>query len=136
VIDPVLADCQVDLFTIGAEIATLPGQEGKLARHMALIGAEASVALERAIDAAEEGLPTLTAFVLPGGSKAAAELHYARCVVRRAERLLVELATAEPIRRELIVYVNRLSDLLFTLARKANQLLGVDDVPWVPKKSR
>ncbi len=132
VIDPVLASCQVDLFTIGAEIATLPGQEAKLARHMALLPEGASERLERAIDEAEKDLPPLTAFVLPAGSRAAAELHYARCVARRAERLLVALAPEEPVRREVIVWVNRLSDLLFTLARQANRLLQVADVPWTP----
>lgn len=132
-IDPVLAACQVDLFTLGAEIATLPGHEEKLTRHMKLLSDAAGGRLERAIDAAEVGLAPLTSFVLPGGSRAAAELHVARCVTRRAERLLVELAAEEPVRREIIVYVNRLGDLLFTLARKANHLVGVDDVPWAPE---
>lgn len=132
-IDPVLARCQVDLFTLGAEIATLPGHEEKLMRHMKLLPEGASARLEHAIDVAEEGLPALTSFVLPGGTRAAAELHVARCVSRRAERLLVALAAEEPVRREVIVYVNRLSDLLFTLARRANFCLGVDDVPWTPE---
>ncbi len=131
-IDPVLAACQVDLFTLGAEIATLPGQEEKLTRHMRLLPEGAHERLERAIDAAEEGLAPLTTFILPGGTRAAAELHVARCVARRAERLLVALASEEPVRREPIVYVNRLSDLLFTLARRANLYLDVADVPWLP----
>src|SRR5690606_9925201 len=87
--------------------------------------------LERAIDAAEAELAPLTSFVLPGGSPGAAHLHVARTVCRRAERALVALAADEEVRPELIRYVNRMSDLLFVLARLANHRAGVADVPWV-----
>jgi cob(I)alamin adenosyltransferase len=135
-IDLVLAQVQAELFVVGAELACAPGQEDKLSAHMSLVDAAAAERLERAIDEAEVGLPALTSFVLPGGSPAGADLHVARCVVRRAERLLVAISEpkgandAEAVRREVVVYLNRLSDLLFTLARRANHLLGVADVPW------
>jgi cob(I)alamin adenosyltransferase len=128
-IDAVLAPIQEDLFTLGAELATVPGKERDL--KMTLISAEDGARLEREIDNAEEGLPPLKTFVLPGGTPAAADLHLARCIARRAERLLVTLADAEPVRNECIIYLNRLSDLLFTLARRANHLAGVADVPWI-----
>jgi cob(I)alamin adenosyltransferase len=88
--------------------------------------------LESAIDCYEAGLEPLREFILPGGSPAAAQLHVARCICRRAERRLVQLASAEPIRGELIRYLNRLSDLLFVAARAVNQSAGVPDVKWRP----
>ena len=132
-IDAVLAPIQSELFTLGAELATPADKDAKLALKMAVIGDEDCARLERAIDAAEEGLAPLKSFVLPGGTAAAAELHVARCVVRRAERLVVALAAEETVRRPLVVYLNRLSDLLFTLARRANHLAGEADVPWIPR---
>lgn len=128
-IDAGLARIQAELFTLGAELATVPGKEKQL--KMTLLSNEEGTRLEREIDAAEDGLPPLKFFVLPGGTAAAADLHLARCVARRAERLLVNLAETEPVRNECIVYLNRLSDLLFTLARRANHLAGVEDVPWI-----
>lgn len=130
-LDALLARIQSDLFTLGAELATVPGKEAAL--KMALLDASDAERLERAIDEAEQGLAPLKSFVLPGGTQAAADLHVARCVARRAERLLVALAEQEPVRRECVVYLNRLSDLLFTLARRANHLAGVEDVPWRPR---
>ena len=130
-LDAVLARVQSDLFTLGAELATLPGKEDAL--KMALLSEEDGTRLERAIDEAEEGLPPLRSFVLPGGTTGSADLHLARCVTRRAERLLVNLASEEPVRPACIVYLNRLSDLLFTLARRDNHLAGVPDVPWTPR---
>jgi len=131
--EAVLAEVQGDLFTIGAELGCTPGTEPKL--KMALIDEAAAKKLERAIDTADEGLAPLKAFVLPGGSVAAAALHMARCVVRRAERCVVAARSEAPIRQEIIVYLNRLSDLLFTLARRANHLAGVADVPWHAPKT-
>ncbi len=132
-IDKGLARIQAELFTLGAELATVSGKEWQL--KMTLLSAEEGKRLEREIDAAEEGLPALKSFVLPGGTPGAADLHLARCVARRAERLLVNLAENEPVRNECIVYLNRLSDLLFTLARRANHLAGVEDVPWIGRGS-
>ena len=91
--------------------------------------------LEGEIDAVNAGLAPLTSFVLPGGSALAAHLHLARAVVRRAERLTVELAARETVNPEAVKYVNRLSDLLFVLARQANRD-GAGDVLWRPGGER
>lgn len=130
-IDAELARVQADLFTLGAELATVAGKEANL--KMALLEAADAERLERAIDEAEAGMPALTSFVLPGGSAGAAALHVARTVVRRAERRVLEAGEGEPVRRELVVYLNRLSDLLFVLARRQNHDAGVADVPWRPR---
>ncbi len=91
--------------------------------------------VEAAIDHFDAELGPLRAFVLPGGAAAAAQLHLARCICRRSERRLVELAAAEQIRGELVRYLNRLSDLLFVLARVVNKANRLPDVIWeqVPK---
>jgi cob(I)alamin adenosyltransferase len=130
-LDATLARVQVDLFTLGAELATAPGKEKNIG--IALLGDDDVARLEGAIDASESALEPLKTFVLPGGTPAAADLHVARTVCRRAEREVVALAAAEPVRELLTVYLNRLSDLLFSLARQANHLAGVADVPWTPR---
>lgn len=129
-IDGVLSQVQVDLFTLGAELATVPGKEDNLA--MPLVGDDDAARLERAIDDGEKGLPALKNFVLPGGTPQAASLHLARTICRRAERAVLAIDDTQP-RRELVIYLNRLSDLLFVLARKANAVAGVEDVPWAPR---
>lgn len=126
--EEILAKVQVDLFTLGAELACVPGKEDRL--KMTLIAAEDAQRLEKAIDAAEEGLPAMKYFVLPGGTPQAAALHVARCTCRRAERAVLSIDPAP--RTELVIYLNRLSDLLFMLARRANHVAGVEDVPWKP----
>lgn len=126
--DEVLGRVQEDLFALGAELACVPGKEEKL--PMARLEATDSERLERAIDAAEEGLPALTNFILPGGSSQAAALHHARTVCRRAERGIIALGG---VRSELVIYLNRLSDLLFVLARRENHERKVTDVPWAPR---
>ena len=123
--DEVLAEVQVDLFTLGAELATVPGKEAKLS--MKLLAPEDAARLERAIDESEALLPPLKNFVLPGGSPQAAALHLARCISRRAERAVLAL---DDVRPDVVIYLNRLSDLLFSLARRANLEAGVEDVPW------
>ncbi len=128
--DRVLARVQEDLFTLGAELACVPGKEVKLA--MGLIGEPDIERIEQAIDEADAACPPLRSFVLPGGSPQAAALHVARTVCRRAERALLSLDDA-PARSALVVYLNRLSDLLFALSRRANGLAGVPDVPWNPR---
>jgi cob(I)alamin adenosyltransferase len=127
--EAILARAQVDLFTLGAELACVPGKEAKL--NMPLLSAEDAERLEQAIDHAEAFVPPLKYFVLPGGSAQAAALHLARTVCRRAERAVLALDDGEP-RAELVIYLNRLSDLLFVLARRANVEAKVEDVPWVP----
>ncbi len=130
-IDAVLSLVQEDLFTLGAELACVPGRESKL--NMQLLGDGDVLRLEGAIDEADAGCPPLKTFVLPGGTAQAAALHLARTVCRRAERATLAIDDG-PVRPELVVYLNRLSDLLFALARRANQLAAVDDVPWKPRE--
>jgi len=127
-IDLELATIQSELFDLGAELATVPEKREKLT--LPTIEAEDTARLESAIDALDASLEPLTTFVLPGGTKGAAALHLSRTIARRAERVVVELASTEPVRDELVRYVNRLSDLLFTMARSANAQAGVADVPW------
>ncbi|HQP35982.1 MAG TPA: cob(I)yrinic acid a,c-diamide adenosyltransferase [Polyangiaceae bacterium] len=123
-----LEQIQADLFVIGAELACPSGAEERLG--LELVDKDAAEQLERWIDTAEEGLAPLRSFILPGGTRAAASLHVARTVARRAERAVLRASRHAPIRGELIVYLNRLSDLLFTLARRANHLGSVPDTPW------
>jgi cob(I)alamin adenosyltransferase len=130
-VDAVLAAVQADLFVVGAELACVPGAESRLG--MTLIAQADIERLEHAIDRAEQGLAALKSFVLPGGTTGAALLHHARTVCRRAERRAVALHAASPLRPEILVYLNRLSDLLFTLARRSNHAAGVPDVPWKPR---
>jgi cob(I)alamin adenosyltransferase len=125
-LDELLAQIQHRLFDLGAELA-IPPTTG---RDAGTISDTDVTALENAIDSQEAHLPPLRAFILPGGSPAAAQLHLARCVCRRAERRLVELAIAEPVRGEILRYINRLGDLLFVLARAVNQSNRVPDVTW------
>ena len=117
---------QAWLFDLGAELAAPPG--GKF--DAASIDEGHIAWLERAIDAHMGALPPLTAFILPGGSPAAAALHVARAVCRRAERALLDLAQTEPVRESARTFVNRLSDYLFAAARKANADARVPDVEW------
>ncbi len=127
-IDALLEGIQSELFSLGAELAT----PNPAAHGTSLIGAEQITRLERAIDEHEALLEPLKQFILPGGTPAASQLHLARTVCRRAERRLVTLVheSSEPISPQLVVYLNRLSDLLFVLARSVNRTAGVADVPW------
>ncbi len=118
---------QNDLFTLGADLAT-PEEGAEVPR----VPAAWVERLEGWIDRAQERVPPLRSFVLPGGAPAAAALHLARTVCRRAERRVVALARTEPVNPELIRYLNRLSDLLFVLARQANREAGVPEPPWRP----
>ncbi len=126
--DQLVAQLQDDLFVVGAALAD-PDPNGPF--HAAL-GPERIVNLERAIDLMEAELPPLSHFILPGGSPPSSHLHLARTVCRRAERLIVRLAhqPGEHVRHDLIVYPNRLSDLLFVPARAVNHRAGVSDIPW------
>jgi cob(I)alamin adenosyltransferase len=125
-IDLFLDGVQHQLFNLGAELATpQPAQLG------ANLVSDADVAwLEQLIDRLEQKLEPLKTFILPGGSPAAAHLHWARTVSRRAERLVVTFAAVEPVRGEVLRYLNRLSDALFVAARAANQIANVPDVAW------
>lgn len=128
--DDLLDAVQRDLFAIGAWLAT-PGQDGTApTTDKTFIDAERITALERAIDEADKELEPLRSFVLPTGTPAAAAFHVARTVCRRAERSVVALSRQEPVSDLLLVYLNRLSDLLFTLARRANAREGHSDTLW------
>ena len=127
--DELLALVQNKLFDLGAELAT----PDPASRGTQLLGEQDIRRLEEAIDQYEARLAPLRQFILPGGSPLASQLHVARCVCRRAERAIVALSHLEPVSSTAIIYINRLSDLLFVLAREANRVAGVDDVPW--KKS-
>jgi cob(I)alamin adenosyltransferase len=135
VLDPILARIQNDLFDLGADLATPKMKEG-----VALRIVEAQVArLETEIDRLNADLQPLTSFILPGGSRAAAALHLARTVCRRAERRAVAFADAAGAAAAphgpALRYLNRLSDLLFVASRQANAG-GADDVLWVPAANR
>ena len=125
---------QGDLFVLGAELAKNPDKPLNLG--IALLGEDDVERLERYIDELDRELQPLKTFILPGGSCAASFLHLARTTCRRAERSVVELAQAESVREELVRYLNRLSDLLFTLARAQNAHAGVHDVPWVGRQPK
>ena len=127
-LDELVGRIQSELFSLGAELAT----PNPSAQGTALVGPAHSAALEHAIDRYQIGLAPLKQFILPAGTRAAALLHLARTVCRRAERRLVSLrsASAEPVSGELVIFLNRLSDLLFVLAREVNRRADVPDVPW------
>jgi cob(I)alamin adenosyltransferase len=129
-VERVLAEVQADLFVLGAELACVAGKEDKL--RMRLLAATDIARLEQAIDASETTLAPLTSFVLPGGTPAAAALHHARTVCRRAERRVLAAGRQSPVRADVLIYLNRLSDLLFVLARRANREAGIADQPWQP----
>jgi cob(I)alamin adenosyltransferase len=127
-VDALLGKIQHHLFDLGAELAT----PDAAAQGMAMISDAHIQTLEAAIDRHEATLPPLTVFILPGGTRAAADLHLARTICRRAERRVVTLTGTEhgEISASLVVYLNRLSDLLFVLARAANAAAGRADVSW------
>lgn len=126
-----LQSIQHDLFSIGAELATPAPKPGRQRPDTPGLSEGRTAELEGWIDEAEKGLPILTAFVLPGGVRAAAALHLARTVCRRAERSVVKLSETEAVDPSLVEYLNRLSDLLFVLARGENHREGAGDVEWV-----
>jgi cob(I)alamin adenosyltransferase len=129
-----LQSIQNDLFDLGADLAT-PGEDFTPGEMTLRIVPDQVSRIEAAIDAANAPLEPLHSFILPGGSPAAAALHLARAVARRAERSAVAAAETVPLNPEALKYLNRLSDLLFVLSRAANQSAG-GDVLWVPGASR
>jgi cob(I)alamin adenosyltransferase len=125
----IITTLQNELFIVGSDLASPAGKES---RNFAIprIGPEMPVRLESLIDRIESGLPQLKNFILPGGIKGAALLHQARTVCRRAEREVVALSQTESINEQIKVYLNRLSDLLFVLARFENFSSNQPDVEW------
>jgi cob(I)alamin adenosyltransferase len=126
-----LVRVQHELFNLGSLLATLPEDVG--ARQPRITAAEVA-ALEAEMDACQEHLAPLRSFVLPGGCRLNADLHVARTVCRRAERLLVHLAANHPVDPEAVKYLNRLSDAFFVWSRWASLLLGAPEVLWEPNR--
>jgi cob(I)alamin adenosyltransferase len=129
-----LADIQNDLFDVGADLCRPQASDETPGQHLR-VGSHQVESLEKAIDRLNAGLPPLTSFVLPGGQAAAAWCHLARTVCRRAEREVITLAHDAPINPQVIIYLNRLSDLLFVMARVYNGN-GQHDRLWVPGKTQ
>ena len=125
-----LQNIQRQLFTIGAELSTLKPEALAKSLTGSPTGEGEVTTLERAIDGWEERLEPLKNFILPGGSPKAAALHMARTICRRAERAVVTLARGEPVSPAILMYLNRLSDLLFMLARAANAQAGRPELQW------
>jgi cob(I)alamin adenosyltransferase len=129
----ILEKIQSELFNVGADLATPLNQPKVEARKpIPRILPEQAKRLEEIIDQSETELKPLTRFILPGGISGAAFLHFARTVCRRAERCVVTLAQVHEINKEVIVYLNRLSDLLFVLARLTNQRANQAETTWEP----
>lgn len=127
-LDTMLGRIQHELFVVGADLATPDDSKARVPR----IGPEHVAALEADIDAMETDLAPLRQFILPGGTACAAALHAARTVCRRAERETVAAMGIEEMDARVMVYLNRLSDLLFVAARWANHVQGAPDIPWTP----
>ncbi len=131
--DEMLDRIQNDLFDLGADLCT--PEDGRRAARALRITAPQVERLEHEIDAMNASLRPLDSFILPGGTPAAAYLHLARTITRRAERLVSELAAGEPVNPEALKYLNRLSDHLFVLGRRVNDN-GARDVLWRPGANR
>lgn len=141
-IDPhykkVLADIQHKLFTVGAILATDPEKatlkSGKERLNIPKISDEDISSLEHEMDQMDAALPLMTHFILPGGHTTVSYCHIARTVCRRAERLTSYLHENEPVEKHVLMYLNRLSDYLFVLARKLSFDLQAEEVKWIPEK--
>ncbi|MDC0177263.1 cob(I)yrinic acid a,c-diamide adenosyltransferase [Polaribacter sp.] len=133
-----LLKIQNELFILGSMLATPPEKEtlknGKERLNIPKINESAILFLENEIDTMDATLPQMTHFILPGGHQTVSFCHVARCVCRRAERLSVALNDQETINTDIIKYLNRLSDYLFTLARKLSNDLSVEEIKWIPEK--
>lgn len=136
--DPEIRDglqgLQHDLFVIGAILATPPSSDHRPSPSIPALSTRRVERMEGWIDSAEGELAPLREFILPGGTPGASALHHARTVCRRAEREVVALGHDEPLESEVVRFLNRLSDLLFTLARLENARAGVPDVTWVKEE--
>lgn len=126
-LDDLLAELQKDLFVVGADLASTGDHQQ---RNVPRITAEKITSMEQTIDKFEAELSPLKAFILPGGGVAGSLLHNARTVARRAERRVVTLSKAEAINERMVPYMNRLSDLLFVMARVANHRENKGDIEW------
>lgn len=132
-----LREVQEDLFVLGSRLATADPERMESRGSIPGLEPERIAALERWIDTLDEELEPLDAFIVPGGAPVGAQLHIARTVCRRAERAIVSLVSEQPdLELVLLPYVNRLSDLLFTLARAANARAGRPEDRWLPMRER
>lgn len=127
----ILLEIQNNLFVIGAQLAS---DSQKSSAHLPRISELFVQHLETEIDIIEQNLPQLTSFILPRGSQTISYCHIARCVCRRAERLVVQLSEEYPIDNLIIKYLNRLSDFLFVLARNIAQMENIEECKWTPNK--
>ncbi|MGQ9523342.1 MAG: cob(I)yrinic acid a,c-diamide adenosyltransferase [Armatimonadota bacterium] len=125
-----IADIQNQLFVLGADLAAPYPDEGP--PSVPRIGTEHVTTLEMVIDAYQSRLPELSTFIIPGGSRCSSCLHLARAVCRRAERSVVALSRTATLNPNLLPFLNRLSDLLFVMARIANSIASIPDTPWKP----
>jgi len=135
----ILLQIQDKLFTVGAVLATDPKKavlkSGKDRLNIPKIDLSDIELLEIEMDKMNESLPVMTHFILPGGHQTVSFCHIARCVCRRAERLAVALNEIEPLDDHILIYLNRLSDYLFVLARKLSHDLQAEEIKWIPKKN-
>lgn len=133
----ILKQIQNNLFTIGSTLATDPKKavlkSGAERLNIEKINEDNIKLLETEIDAMNEDLPELTHFILPGGNAAVSYCHIARTVCRRAERRAVLLSENEPVDKQVLIYLNRLSDYLFVLARKLTKDLNAEETQWIPR---
>lgn len=130
-LSPLLQQVQIDLFVLGSHLAT-PYVEETIPKSLPNLRTDAVVWVENIIDYFEATLPPLKNFILPGGSATGSMLHVARTVCRRAERNVIILSETSYIKPEIIIYLNRLSDGLFVLARAVNQAENQPELPWQP----
>ena len=133
-----LLDIQNQLFVIGSLLATDPellNEESKRKRlGITFLNPEAITYLETEIDVMNNELPPMTHFILPGGHQTVSFCHIARCICRRAERSISKLHIEHPTQPEILIYLNRLSDFIFVLARKLSKELNAEEIKWIPNK--
>ena len=133
-----LLDIQNQLFVIGSLLATDPKllkEESKRKRlGITFLNPEAITCLETEIDVMNNELPAMTHFILPGGHQTVSFCHIARCICRRAERSISKLHIVHPTQPEILIYLNRLSDFIFVLARKLSKELNAEEIKWIPNK--
>lgn len=134
-VDGLVARLQKELFVLGAELATNPKHTRHKGPGVDQVDEASIQAMEDTIDRFETELPPLTSFILPGGGAAGAALHQARVVCRRAERRVITLAHSEPVRAQVVHYLNRLADLLFVTARLVNHRAHQPETKWLPGQS-
>ncbi|SNR50098.1 cob(I)alamin adenosyltransferase [Lutibacter agarilyticus] len=136
----VLLNIQTELFTLGAMLATPPEKEllksGKERLNIEKTNDEKISLLEQEIDLMNESLPPMTNFILPGGHTTVSYCHIARCICRRAERITTQLSDESSVNPQILMYLNRLSDYLFVLARKLTLDTKSQEIPWIPVKNK